>query len=154
VNSSLSMVQVTEDYAAHLNATFGPIKLTPNLATQSCSAIICRNGVPMFFDSASSTDLPGLYICSLSRKCAGTCATASLLYQRQHTSHPAPPRWQPGWPSGAAADSSVGRGNGSRLYEINLWMWRGQSLKVTVAEAAQRRRKRLPRISQESSLRR
>jgi hypothetical protein len=26
--------------------------------------------------------------------------------------------------AGATADSSVGRGNCSRLYELNLWMWR------------------------------
>jgi len=44
----------------------------------------------------------------------------------------------------------VGRGNGSRLYELNLnlqvWMWRygrGQPSKVAVAEAEQRRRERL-----------
>ena len=48
--------------------------------------------------------------------------------------------------AGATADSSVGRGNGSRLYELNLWMWRygrGQPRKVTVAEAEQRRKERL-----------
>jgi hypothetical protein len=48
--------------------------------------------------------------------------------------------------AGATADSSVGRGNGSRLYELNLWMWhygRGQPCKVTVEEAEQRRRERL-----------
>ena len=48
--------------------------------------------------------------------------------------------------AGATADSSMGRGNGSRLYELNLWMWcygRGQPRKVTVAEAEQRLRERL-----------
>jgi hypothetical protein len=46
---------------------------------------------------------------------------------------------------GAVADASAGRGNGRRLYELNLWMWRygrGQPLHFTVAEAEQRRRRR------------
>ena len=45
----------------------------------------------------------------------------------------------------ATADSSVGRGNGSRLHELNLWMWRygrGQPRKITVEEAEQTRRRR------------
>jgi hypothetical protein len=45
---------------------------------------------------------------------------------------------------GDVADTSVGRGNGSRLYELNLWMWlyrRGQPRHVTAAEAEQRRKK-------------
>ena len=36
------------------------------------------------------------------------------------------------------ADSRNGAGNGSRLYEVNIWMWlycRGQPRLVTVAEA-------------------
>jgi hypothetical protein len=46
---------------------------------------------------------------------------------------------------GAVADTSAGRGNRSRLYELNLWMWRygrGQPLHVTVAEAEQRLKER------------
>jgi hypothetical protein len=46
---------------------------------------------------------------------------------------------------GAKADTSRGRGNGSRLYELNLWMWhygRGQPRKVTMAEAERRRKER------------
>jgi hypothetical protein len=52
---------------------------------------------------------------------------------------------------GAVADSSKGRGNGSRLYELNVWMWmwrygRGQPRKVNVAEAEQRRMERLTEL--------
>ncbi len=46
---------------------------------------------------------------------------------------------------GAFADTSAGRGNVSRLYELNLWMWwygRGQPRHVTVAEAEQRHKER------------
>jgi hypothetical protein len=48
-------------------------------------------------------------------------------------------------PLNAVANTSAGRGNGSRLYELNLWMWRygrGQPLHVTVAEAEQRCKER------------
>ena len=41
------------------------------------------------------------------------------------------------------ADSRNGAGNGSRLYEVNIWMWRygrGQPRRVTVAEAELQRK--------------
>ena len=46
----------------------------------------------------------------------------------------------------AVADSRNGAGNGSRLYEVNIWMWRywpygrGQPRRVTVAEAELQRK--------------
>ena len=46
---------------------------------------------------------------------------------------------------GAVADTSEERGNGSRLYELNLWMWRygrGQPRNVTVAVSEKRRKER------------
>ena len=46
---------------------------------------------------------------------------------------------------GAVANTSAGRGNGSRLYELNLWMWRygrGHPRKVSVGDAEFRRRER------------
>ena len=55
---------------------------------------------------------------------------------------------------GAKADTSLGRGNGSRLYELNLWMWRygrGQPRKVTVEQAEQRRRERTHERSQRAA---
>jgi hypothetical protein len=82
-------------------STFEPIRLKPNSVMQS-------NGVPMFFDSASSTNLPSLYICR-AEKVLG------------HV--PLMPCYICNW-DGATADSSVGRGNGSRLCELSLWMWR------------------------------
>ncbi len=44
----------------------------------------------------------------------------------------------------------MGKGKGSRLYELNLWMWsygRRQPCKVTVEEAEQRRRELLIKAS-------
>ena len=41
------------------------------------------------------------------------------------------------------ADSRNGAGNGSRLYEVNIWMWRygrGQPRRITVAEAELQRK--------------
>ena len=112
-----------------------PIKLTPNLVMQ-------RKGVPIFFDSASSTNLPSLYIC----RTENVLGRVPLMpcYISGNTHPTLPHRF--GDRAGATADSSVGRGNGSRLYELNLWMWRygrGQPRKITVEEAEQRRRERL-----------
>ena len=116
-------------------STFEPIKLTPNSVMQ-------RNGVPMFFDSASSTNLPSLYICRAENVLGRVPLMPCYIGGNAHPTLP----HRFGNRSGATADSSVGRGNGSRLYELNLWMWRygrGQPRKVTVAEAEQRRRERL-----------
>jgi hypothetical protein len=67
---------------------FKMIKLTPN-------AVMQRNGVPVFFDFASSTNLPSLYIC----KPENVLGRVPLMpfHRRQCTSHPAPPLWQQGW---------------------------------------------------------
>ena len=83
-------------------STFEPIKLTPNSVMQ-------RNGVPMFFDSASSTNLPSLYICRaenvLGRVPLMPCYIGG-------NSHPTLPH-RFGNQAGATADSSVDRGNGT-----------------------------------------
>jgi hypothetical protein len=118
-------------------STFEPIKLTPNSVMQ-------RNGVPMFFDSASSTNLPSLYICRAENVLGRVPLMPCYIGGNSHPT--LPHRFGTGNRAGATADSSVDRGNGSRLYELNLWMWRygrGQPRKVTVAEAEQRRKERL-----------
>ena len=51
-----------------------------------------------------------------------------------------PPRF------GGKADTQPGSGNGSRLFEVNLWMWRycrGQERKVSVKKCMEARVKRL-----------
>jgi len=118
-------------------STFEPIKLTPNSVMQS-------NGVPMFFDTASSTNLPSLYVCSLRAENVLGRVPLMPCYIGGNAHPTLPHRF--GNRAGATADSSVGRGNGSRLYELNLWMWRygrGQPRKVSVQDAEQRRRERL-----------
>ena len=49
-------------------------------------------------------------------------------------------------PDGAAADSREDNGTGSRLFEVNIWMWRyGRALprKVSVKDADEMRRARV-----------
>lgn len=115
-------------------STFEPISLTPDSVMQ-------QSGIPMLFDSASSSKLPNLYLCRaenvLGRVPLMPCyidgnSTPTLPYHFRDR-------------DGAAADTSKGRGNGSRLYEINVWMWRygrGQPRTITVAEAEKRRKER------------
>ncbi len=44
----------------------------------------------------------------------------------------------------ASADTQLDRGNGSRLYEVNIWMWRPQAVSmVSIAEAEKIRAERL-----------
>ena len=88
----------------------------------------------MFYDSASSTNLPSLYLCR-AENVLGHVPMMLCFVAGNST----PTR------DGAVADTSAGRGNRSRLYELNLWMWRygrGQPRHVTVAEAEQRRKER------------
>ena len=112
-------------------STFEPISLPVD-------SVMKREGVPMFYDSASSTNLPSLYLCRaenvLGRVPMMPCFVAG---NRTPT---VPHRFRKNC-HGAVADTSEGRGNGSRLYELNVWMWRygrGQPRHVTVAEAEQR----------------
>ena len=49
-------------------------------------------------------------------------------------------------PDGAAADSRPYSGTGSRLFEVNIWMlnyWRAFPIKISVADAAEMRQKRV-----------
>jgi hypothetical protein len=74
-NSDMNSTEQLEQKARHPElslvffSTFEPIKLTSNSAMQC-------NGVPIFFDAASSTNLPSLYICRLNaeqRTCWDVC---------------------------------------------------------------------------------
>ncbi len=63
-------------------------------------------------------------------------------------SHPTIPNsFKDDWRLGSAsADTQRDRGNGSRLYEVNIWMWRydrGRPRMVSIAEALRIRRMRI-----------
>jgi hypothetical protein len=90
----------------------------------------------MFSDSASSTNLPSLYL-GRAENVLGRVPMMPCFVAGNSTPTPALPH-RFGDRNGAVADTSAGRGNGSRLYELNLWMWRygrGQPRHFTVAEA-------------------
>jgi hypothetical protein len=79
-------------------------------------------GVPILYDSASNPRLPCLYICPV----ANVLGRAPLIpcigcNNRPTISHSFrdDPRL-----GNVSADTQSNRGNGSSLYEVNIWMWR------------------------------
>lgn len=115
-------------------STFEPVDFTRESVMQ-------RQGVPMFYDSASCAAIPSLYICHvkniLGRVPMMPCFVAGNT-QPTIPYHFRSQRGRAGW----AADTRPDAGNGSRLYELNLWMWRygrGQERKVTVLQAMEAR---------------
>ena len=97
-------------------STFEPIALTPD-------SIMQQTGVPMLYDSASNPRLPCLYICPvanvLGRAPLIPCFIGGNSYPTIPNSFKDDPRL-----GSASADTQRDRGNGSRLYEVNIWMWR------------------------------
>ena len=83
--------------------------------------------------------LDSLYLC-LARNVLGRVPLTPCFLQGNRT--PTLPH-SFGNSQGAVADSRNGAGNGSRLYEVNIWMWRycrGQPRRVTVAKAELQRK--------------
>jgi hypothetical protein len=77
----------------------------------------------MLYDSASNSRLPCLYICPV----ADVLGRAHLIpFFIGGNSHPTVPcSFKDDRRIGhASADTQRDRGNGSRLYEANIWMWR------------------------------
>jgi hypothetical protein len=84
--------------------------------------VMKREGVPVFCDSASSTNLPGqasLYPCRAENVLG--CVPMMQCFVGGNSTPTLPHRFDNC--KGAVADTSAGRGNGSRLYKHNLWMW-------------------------------
>jgi hypothetical protein len=111
-------------------STFEPIKLTPGSVMQ-------RAGVPMLYDSASNPRLPCLYICPVTNVQGQTPLIPCFI---GGTSHPTIPHsFKDDQRLGSAsANTQRDRGNGSRLYEVNIWTWRygrGRPRMVSIAEA-------------------
>jgi len=116
-------------------STLEPISVTP-------TSVMQKNGVPMFFDTSSSSNLPSLYLCR-AENILGRVPMMPCFVDGYKTLT-LPNHF--GNLQGAVADTSKGRGNGSRLYELNPWMWRygrGQPRKVSVEDAERRRLKRM-----------
>lgn len=116
-------------------STFEPINITPN-------SIMQRNGVPMMYDTASSSNLPSLYICPVSNVLGRVPLIPCFIAGNKHPTLP----HSIGSRQGAVADTRPDAGNGSRLFELSPWMWtygRGQPRKVSVEEAEARRQQRV-----------
>ena len=119
-------------------STFEPIDLTPD-------SIMQRAGVPMLYDSASNPRLPCLYICPVANVLGRAPLIPCFIGGNSHPTIPY--RFKDDRRIGdASADTQRDRGNGSRLYEVNIWMWRygrGRPRMVSIAEAERIRAERL-----------
>ncbi len=109
---------------------FEPIYLTPN-------SIMQKAGVPMLYDTASNPRLPSLYICPVANVLGGAPVIPCFIVSNTHPTIPY--RFKNSRILGSAsADTQPDRGNGSRLNEVNLWLWRygrGQPRTMSINEA-------------------
>jgi hypothetical protein len=97
-------------------STFEPIDLT-------LDSIMQRAGVPMLYDSASNQRLPCLYICPVANVMGRAPLSPCFIGGNSHPTMPH--RFKDDQRiRHASNDIQLDRGNGSRLYEVNIWMWR------------------------------
>jgi hypothetical protein len=111
-------------------STFEPIKLTPGRVMQ-------RAGVPMLYDTACNPRLRCLYICPVTNVLGRAPLIPCFVGGNSHPTIPHSFKNDQRLGS-ASADTQRDRGNGSRLYEVNIWMWRygrGRPRMVSIAEA-------------------
>ena len=120
-------------------STFEPIDLTQD-------SIMQRAGVPMLYDSASNPRLPCLYICPVANVLGRAPLIPCFIDCNRHPTIPYRFKDDHRRLGGASADTQRDRGNGSRLYEVNIWMWRygrGRPRMVSIAEAERIRSERV-----------
>jgi hypothetical protein len=124
-------------------STFEPIDqfdLTPD-------SIMQRARVPMLYDSDSGSNqrLPCLYICPVANVLGRAPLILCFIGGNRHPTIPFHFKDDRRIGHGSA-DTQRDRGNGSRLYEVNIWMWcycRGRPQMVSIAEAERIRAERL-----------
>ncbi len=119
-------------------STFEPIKLTPGSVMQ-------RAGVPMLYDSASNPQLPCLHICPVTNVLGRAPLIPCFFGGNGHPTIPQSCKNDQRLGS-ASADTQRDRGNGSRLYEVNIWTWRygrGRPRMVSIVEAERIRSERV-----------
>jgi hypothetical protein len=117
-------------------STFEPISLTPDSCMQ-------KNGIPMLYERAPS-QIPTLYVCPVENVLGRVPMIPCFL--RGNTNNTIPYSLRYHIPDEAAADSRHDSGTGSRLFEVNVWMWnygRAFPRKIPVADAEAMRRKRV-----------
>jgi hypothetical protein len=125
-----------KEYLLFFSSTFEPISLTLDSCMQ-------RKGVPMLY-KRSATVLPTLYVCPV--KNVLDQVPFILCYLNGNTCNTIPHKYRGATPAEAAEDSRPDSGTGSRLFEINIWMWRyGRTFppEIAVAESVELHKKRL-----------
>ena len=133
-----------KEYSLVFFSTFEPISLTPDSCMQ-------QKGVPMLY-VRSATVLPSLYVCPVEN----VPGRVPLIpcYLNGNFSNTIPYRYRGAIPAEAAADSRPDSGTGSRLFEINIWMWRyGRTFprQVSVADAVAMRKERVQESRQRAA---
>jgi hypothetical protein len=116
-------------------STFEPIDLT-------IDSIMQRAGVLLLYDWASDPRLPCLYICPVANlNVLGRIPLIQCFIGGN--SHPTIPyRFKDDRHIGhASTNTQRDRGNGSRLYEVEIWMWRSRM--ESIAEEERIRAERL-----------
>jgi hypothetical protein len=101
-------------------------------------------GIPMVYERAASQRLPTLYVCPVESVFSRVPLISCYLKGSSHNTVPFSLRYHV--PAGAAAHSRQDSGTGSRLFEVNIWMWRyGRSFprKISVKDAEEMRRERV-----------
>jgi hypothetical protein len=77
----------------------------------------------MLYDSASNQRQPSLYICQVANVLGRAFLIPCFFCGNSHPTIPY--RFKDDRRIGhASADTQWDRGNSSRLYEVNIWMWR------------------------------
>jgi hypothetical protein len=90
--------------------------------------------------------LPSLYVCPVENVLGRVPLIPCYLDGNTSNTIPHTGMYSGAIPAEAAADSSTDSGTGSRLFEINIWMWRyGRTFPrdVTVADAVAMRKQRI-----------
>jgi hypothetical protein len=122
-------------------STFEPIELTPD-------SIMQLAGVPMLYDTASNPRLSCLYICPLKIALWQTCWGAPPSFRASSAAigsvirHPTIRHRFKDDRGDTSVDTIRDKGNGSRLYEADIRMWRydrGRARMVSIAEAGRMR---------------
>jgi hypothetical protein len=108
----------------------------------SLDSIMQQAEVPMLYDLASNPRLPCLYICPVANVLGSAPLIQCFIGGNSH--HTIQHSFKDDLSLGSAsADTQRDRGNGSRLYEVNIWMWRysrGCPRMVCIIEAEKIRR--------------
>ena len=107
--------------------TFDPIQLSPH-------SVMHQNDIPMLCEDAPS-QIPTMYICPVTNVLGRIPLIPCYMDGQKHPT--VPHRFRKAELGGAIPDSRPDSGTGSRLYELNVWLWNyGRSLPrpISVAE--------------------